>query len=608
MCGIFGYISGDLSKSIIYDKKLLENIQINFENFPAKTNVHLGGPDTTKTLIKNNVYLGFHRLRIMDLSDKGDQPFNIPQYDHLYLVCNGEIYNYKSLIDSNNFNYYSESDCEIILHMYNKYGIKKTVESLDGVFAFLLYDTKENLCYVARDPIGVRSLYIGYNDNFNKKHICISSELKGLTNLVEKVQVFPPGEICKISNRTEDIDMEDSYLNINSLVLHFEKYYYCDNKQFCLSNKYNEKFEYISDTEPNIMKNIEKKLDVAVKKRLMSCREIGCLLSGGLDSSLITALVVKNNPDKKIHTFSIGLKNSTDIKYAKIVSDYLNTEHHEVILTEEEMLQSIEEDIYIIETYDTTTIRASTPMYLLAKYIKKNTNITVLFSGEGSDEASGSYMYFHKAPNSEEFQKECIRLIKDLNRFDVLRCDKSIAGAGLEVRVPFLDLDFMNYYMGINPELKMPRNSFEKYLLRKSFEASKLLPSSVLWRVKEGMSDGVSSLKKSWYQIIQEYTEQKISEDDKKQIYGFNPPMFNEAIYYRKLFNKYFAKRDKLIPYYWLPKWCGNITEPSARVLTVYNQESKKKVQKTNNYEMYAILLGSFSIAIYMLYNNIYNS
>ena len=304
----------------------------------------------------------------------------------------------------------------------------------------------------------------------------------------------------------------------------------------------------------------------------MSERPVGCLLSGGLDSSLITALVAKHFKKEDLCTFSIGFEGSEDLKYAKIVADHLNTRHFEYIVTEQMMIQSIEDVIRDIETYDITTIRASTPMYLLSKYIKNNTDITVLFSGEGSDEASGSYMYFHNAPDSNSFNKETVRLLKDLQYFDVLRSDKSTASNGLEVRVPFLDKEFLQYYMQIDPDLKIPNGKIEKYLLRKAFDNG-LLPDEILWRSKEAFSDGVSSKKKSWFEILQCHINNIITDEEFEESaskYKHNPPKLKEALYYRRIFDKHFSNRDSIIPYYWLPKWNGEINDPSARILNSY--------------------------------------
>jgi asparagine synthase (glutamine-hydrolysing) len=321
----------------------------------------------------------------------------------------------------------------------------------------------------------------------------------------------------------------------------------------------------------------------------MSDRPIGCLLSGGLDSSLITSIVSRLYRElghtDKLRTFSVGLEGSTDLRYARMVADYLDTNHTELILTEEDMLAAIPEVIKMTETYDTTTVRASTPMYLLCKHIKETTDITVLFSGEGSDEASGSYLYFHNAPSVDEFHKETMRLLKDLSYFDVLRCDKSTAGAGLEVRVPFLDRDFLDFYMSIPPRMKIPSYSYiEKYLLRKAFDTEEdkyglyytkgYLPYDVLWRQKEGMSDGVSSKTRGWFQVIQEHVQKLDSEGLIPSVnYTHNPPLIKESEWYRQIYNQLYPGCDELIPYYWLPRWCGDVKDPSARVLKVYKQD-----------------------------------
>ena len=276
--------------------------------------------------------------------------------------------------------------------------------------------------------------------------------------------------------------------------------------------------------------------------------------------------------NRKLKTFSVGLKDSVDLYYAKIVADYLQTDHTELIISEEDMLNGIDNNIYHIESYDITTVRASTPMMLLCKYIKNNTDIAVIFSGEGSDEASGSYMYFHNAPDEKSFHQETERLLSELHRFDVLRADKSAAAAGLEIRVPFLDKQFIKYYMSIDPSLKIPGKNIEKRLLREAFE--NMLPSEIVWRVKEGMSDGVSSQEKSWFSIIQDYCDEKVDPETYKKYDRMDPPYPPnlEALYFRNVFEKYYPGLSHVIPHYWLPKWSGDTTEPSARTLDVYKK------------------------------------
>ena len=407
--------------------------------------------------------------------------------------------------------------------------------------------------FIGRDPIGIRSLYIG-NDKTNS--IVLGSECKTLSTICKYVQPFHPGKYLTIDY---DMSVNNSIWLYDIDTLNYTTYYDYVYPITHFNNK-------------DILNNIAHTLNKAIEKRMISDRPIGCLLSGGLDSSLITALVAKQFNKNELCTFSIGFEGSEDLKYAKIVADYLNTKHHEYIVTEQMMIQALEEVIKGVETYDITTIRASVPMYLLSKYIKNNTDITVLFSGEGSDEASGSYMYFHNAPDVDSFNNETIRLLKDLQYFDVLRSDKSTACNGLEVRVPFLDKEFLQYYMQIDPHLKIPNGKIEKYLLRKAFDNG-LLPDEILWRSKEAFSDGVSSKKKSWFTILQEHIDSEISDEEfeKRRIkYPHNTPTIKEALYYREIFHKHFPNNDNIIPYYWLPKWNGNIKDPSARVLKVY--------------------------------------
>lgn len=559
MCGIFAYIKSDAFTSS--DKS---NIIQEFNKIKNR------GPDNSKHIFfnntqninyvkynkisdkntyhnKDNIFFGFHRLAINDLSSDGNQPF-ISNDGNAILVCNGEIYNYKQLASEYQIDLTSNSDCEIILQLYLKIGFMETIKKLDGIFACVLYDKNTNTISVARDRIGISSLYIGFNKN-NNYGFC--SELKGLDNLFDNILHFKPGHIWDSVNNTyfsyvdepTDLFLTQSLINIDT-----------------------------------IKEQIKSKFIKSIQKRVISDRPIGCLLSGGLDSSIVAALLSEEliKKGKTLKTFSVGLKGSVDIEYAKIVSKYIKSEHHELILTENDMLEGIDRTIKQLETWDTTTIRAGTPMFLLAEYIKCNFNTTVIYSGEGSDESSGSYLYFHNAPTISDFQNETNRLMQDLYYFDVLRCHKSIAGAGLEVRVPFLDNDFLDFYMNINPKYKIPSyGNIEKFLLRSSFDYG-LLPHDVLWRKKEAMSDGVSSQEKSWYKIIQDYSSQIYSDEDFTILsnkYKINKPYSKESLMFREIFNRFYPDRHDTIPYYWLPKWCGNTTEASARVLEVYNKK-----------------------------------
>jgi asparagine synthase (glutamine-hydrolysing) len=528
MCGIFAAL-GSTSET-------LESC--------SNTIQHRGPDHTSFTQVTPTVALGFHRLAINDLTDNGNQPLTHPDYPHSWLICNGEIYNHRQLVSTYDLKPRSGSDCEVILLLYHKIGMEETLRQLDGYFALVLVDGSET--YVARDPIGVRSLYIGTKQD----QVYVASELKAIHTLCDTIQLFPPSSMWKYSDRSYT-----SYLDI------------------C-------KAPIIEDTYETAVTNVRTLLEQAVEKRVDNTeRPIGCLLSGGLDSSIICALVQQcslRRTGKPIHTFSIGMAGSTDVKFARMVAEHLQTIHHEVIVTKEQMLAAIPEVIRTIESYDTTTVRASTPMWLLSEYISKNTDIRVVFSGEGSDELSGSYLYFYHAPSDEEFYQETVRLTRELHYFDVLRCDKSISRHGLEARVPFLDKAFIHYYLHLLPEHKRPtKQMFEKKLLREAFQD--LLPSAVVWRTKEAFSDGVSSKEESWYQMIQRHVE---SVDVAEVEYAHNPPVLKETKWYRAMFETYYPGWEKVLPYYWLPRWTGSGHDPSARVLKVYEHANGSEQEK----------------------------
>lgn len=542
MCGIFGIVINQDKSQKDLNKVFLD------QNFQKTRN---RGPDNSQLIsIYQDQHLeiifGFHRLAINDLSDVGNQPMYL---DNCVLICNGEIYNFKQLKDQYHFDYHSKSDCEIILHMYLKFGIEETLKQLDGYFSFMLWDLKNKFLWVARDPFGVRPLFIGYDkyDNY-----FFGSELKSIHQIAEQVERFPPGTFWELSQPKN-----------------FQKYYH-----------YEYPYSINDNNEELICQNINKLFTQAVVKRLMSDRPIGCLLSGGLDSSLVSSLVArefKKNGKGVINTFSIGMPGSTDLYYAKKVADHIGSIHHHIELSPEQFLEAIPEVIYHIESYDTTTVRASVGNYLVGKYISENTDCVVIYNGDGSDEQSG-YLYLRNAPNPEEFQQECIKLMKEIHMFDVLRSDRSISSNwSLESRTPFLDQSFVQYYMSIDPKLKMYNSDrMEKYLLRKSFENENLLPTEVLWRPKEAFSDGCSSQEKSWHKIIQEHVDKLISDQEMSQAkdqYPHNTPVLKESLYYRQIFEKHYKNREHLIDHFWLPKWCGKQDDPSARALSIYNSE-----------------------------------
>tara|TARA_Y100001935_G_scaffold255642_1_gene270382 strand:- start:75 stop:1736 length:1662 start_codon:yes stop_codon:yes gene_type:complete len=552
MCGIFALINSNKDYDLI-KKEFYKGI--------------IRGPENTELLKINNTYIGFHRLAINGLNDKSNQPFYI---NNIYCVCNGEIYNYKSLAHDYNIVLITDSDCEIIIQLYIKFGIEKTIKLLDGVFSFFIYDINIDKCYVGRDPHGVRPLYyFTENNTFG-----LASDLKVLYNLSDdksNIHNFTPSHYFSICLDKNTI----SFDKLNYYILPDYNLTICNN-----NNDFN---------DVNIIyKNIVAILKESVYKRIVdTCeRPIACLLSGGLDSSLIAALVSKylKIHNKKLATFSIGLKDSEDLKYANIVAQHIDSVHTEILLTDDEFFNSIPDVIYDIESYDTTTIRASVGNYLIGKYIKNNTDYKVIFNGDGADELMGGYLYFRKCPDFTEFNNESKRLLLNINRFDVLRSDKSISSHGLEPRTPFLDKKFVDYYISINNYIKHDTTSklCEKYLIRKAFEIHMpdLLPDEILWRKKEAFSDGVSSLKKSWYNIINDkiktlYENDPLLFDSLKILLNdnniINPPTTYEQAYYRYLYNFNYKGTDKLIPYYWMPKFVI-ANDASARSLDIYNQ------------------------------------
>ena len=542
MCGIFLLLNNNNYSETFISEQFMKS-------------AHRGPEHSCLDLLNNNPtnYIGFHRLAINGLDSISNQPITV---DNITLICNGEIYNYKELYKNLDITPTTNSDCEVIIHCYKKYGIDYTLQLLDGVFGFVLIDENTNNLFIGRDPYGVRPIYYFRSDDM----WIFSSELKQVDKFVnlstDVVEQFPPS-ICYIFRKKK---------------LNEEQYKW----------NFDNSFQYITNliqplkftTYDDIYENINKYLTDAVVKRIhTSDRPIACLLSGGLDSSLITSIVSKNY-SKKLRTFSIGLKGSEDLKYAKIVADFLNTDHTEVVVSDEDFFNAIPEVIEKIESYDTTTVRASVGNYLLGKYISKNTDCKVIFNGDGSDELCGGYLYFHNCPDMYEFDKECKRLLNDISYFDVLRSDRSISTNGLEPRTPFLDRKWVQYYLSIDPSVRFhpKHNQCEKYLLRKSFDNGTYLPNNVLWRTKEAFSDGVSSIQKPWYEIIDNFIKNKFKNINLSvfsEVVSTNIPVTNEQKYYRMLFNKYYKNSQKTIPYFWMPKYTDAV-DSSARTLQIY--------------------------------------
>ena len=535
MCGITALFNSDN-----YDT---DYIKKSFNKGKAR------GPEYTCCKTINDVFMGFHRLAINGLDEQSHQPISF-QKEKCHLICNGEIYNWKQLknILDDDINYKSKSDCEIILHLYIKYGIEYTLQILDGVYAFVLLDFQNLNCpkaYIARDAYGVRPLFCMTNKNDDV--FGYSSEIKMLHDLnkynTQHFEQVKPGYFIT--------------LNFTS------KWEQVGQNRFAAPDTITN--SYITDN--NVFEIIRDSLTTAVKKRVDNTdREIACLLSGGLDSSLITALVareLKNPSDLK--TWSIGMVGSDDLKYARMVANHIGSDHNEIILTENDFLSVIPEVIYAIESYDTTTVRASVGNWLISKFIKEKSDAKVVFNGDGSDELTGGYIYMHLAPDELEFDKECRRLLSNIHYFDVLRSDRSIASHGLEARTPFLDKSFINTYLSIPTHIRYHsgRQQPEKYLLRKAFDSTNLLPKEVLWRTKEAFSDGVSKQKKSWFEIIQERALFQVNETCPKRA---------EKKWYKNIFNYHFSNCDNVIPYFWMPKYV-NADDASARTLDIYKQK-----------------------------------
>lgn len=536
MCGIFASFI-DLSHNIV--QQCVE---------PLKAR----GPDETviNHFPEQKMWLGFTRLAINGIQN-GSQP--ISKHDCI-LVCNGEIYNYRELYRENKLENTTGSDCEIILDLYSKRGIDAVMKEIDGVFSFVLVDFTKNLAFVARDPFGVRPLFWTTLAN----GYLFGSELKSLLPVTlhdeAPVQQFRPGRIAIFK-------MEEREWFIHSLL------------------KY-KTYPKITDEIPiaDISKRIVQQLYQAVEKRVLTTqRPIACLLSGGLDSSLITAMVQyclkkHNIQEGHLQTFSIGLKGGEDLKYARMVAEYLGTQHHEIIIKEQDFIEAIPETICAIESYDTTTVRASVGNYLVSKYIRENTFNKVVFNGDGSDEICGGYLYFHYCFTRSAFDRECRRLLNNIHYFDVLRSDRSISSNGLEARTPFLDWKFVETYLSIPVKHRWLPGKPEKYLLRKAFEIEwpSVLPTKILWRTKEAFSDGVSSMKRSWADIIHNHTKKMLF--NHRRFWGHLPPKTKEQFWYRMIWEGYFGqKHEDIIPYYWMPRFIHS-NDASARALPNYSE------------------------------------
>jgi asparagine synthase (glutamine-hydrolysing) len=487
------------------------------------------GPDDYNMVDYKNCLMEFWRLVINgERSVTGDQPM---YHSGKMMVCNGEVYNYLELGGQ-----YGESDCEVIMPLIEEHGLTRGLEMINGDFALVISDGQD--LWAARDRVGVRPLfYTRYEHG-----IAFASEVKSLLHFGTKVEIFPPGHFY-------DSKFDKFFC--------YAPMYYSDIKRG------NMNVRELYTQYQTILDNIEHHLNEAVRIRMETSEfPVGFFLSGGLDSSIIAAIGASLSKTP-IRTFSIGLEghDSPDLKAARTVARYLNSNHTEVTFTVDEGIKALDDVIWHLESYDTTTIRASVPMYLLSKYIFDNTDIKVVLSGEGSDELFGGYLYFHNAPNTKEFSAETKRLLFDVHKFDVLRADRCTAAHGLELRVPFFDPNFIEYVMGgFDPIYKI--DPVEKQILRDAF--IQYLPLEIITRQKNGMSDAVGY---NWVDGIKQYCASKV----------FGPN--TETGMYRKIFRKYFGNNAHLTPYMWMPKW-SNVDDPSARHLSVFKDKTVQEVDE----------------------------
>ena len=526
MCSIMGYCS----RSAAYDV-----FKKGFDKTISR------GPDDSRIVDTGDGFLGFHRLAIMGLTPSGMQPFKLGKS---YVVCNGEIYGFEKLKQelSKKYAFESDSDCEILLPLYKEYGTEMFA-MLDAEFACIIYDGEDKEYIAARDPIGIRPLYYGYDKN---GAIIFASEAKNLVELTDKIMPFPPGH----------------YYKGGQFVC------YCDIAKVDA---------VCHDDLETVCRNIHDKLVAGVEKRLVADAKVGFLLSGGLDSSLVCAIAAKKSKEP-IKTFAIGMsEDAIDLKYAKQVAEYIGSEHKEVFMTPDEVLASLETVIQLLGTYDITTIRASMGMYLVCKAIHEKTDIRVLLTGEISDELFG-YKYTDFAPDAAAFQKESQKRIRELHMYDVLRADRCISVNSLEARVPFGDIDFVKYVMSIEPELKLNKYGKGKYLLRHAFEEGDYLPEEILWREKAAFSDAVGH---SMVDYLKEYAEGTYSDEEFESLcmkYAYARPFTKESLLYREIFERYYPGQAEMVVDFWMPnkEWEGcDVNDPSARVLSNYGDSGK---------------------------------
>lgn len=538
MCGIAGIFQIKEQTSELRKKALKMSQKIRHR-----------GPDWSGIYVGETAILTHERLSIVD-PQSGGQPLYSPDKKQI-LAVNGEIYNHREIRAKykGKYDFQTGSDCEVILALYRDKGIR-FLEDLNGIFAFALYDEDKDDFLIARDPIGVIPLYIGKD---NEGHVYVASELKALEGFCDRYEPFLPGH-----------------------------YYW--SREGKMTRWYSRdwmSYDAVKDNKASV-KDVHDALEAAVQRQLMSDVPYGVLLSGGLDSSVISAVAKKYSAKRietdsqsaawwpQLHSFAVGLKGAPDLAKAKEVADYIGTVHHEINYTVQEGLDAIRDVIYFIETYDVTTVRASTPMYLLARVIK-SMGIKMVLSGEGADEVFGGYLYFHKAPTAKDFHEETVRKLSKLYLYDCLRANKSLAAWGVEGRVPFLDKEFLDVAMRLDPRAKMcPGNTIEKKIVREAF--SDMLPESVAWRQKEQFSDGVGY---SWIDSLKTMTSQAVSDEEMAHAaerFPINPPMNKEEYFYRSIFEEHFPSKSAALSVPSVPSVACSTAEALAWDASFKNQ------------------------------------
>jgi asparagine synthase (glutamine-hydrolysing) len=528
MCGFSVYTGGD--------KMLRLSVVSEFQKIKYR------GPDNTVAKdFGNKGWMGFHRLKIIDTSDDGNQPLI---HGGLHLVANGEVYNYMQLKEQyeDSYDFQSESDCEVIIPMFRELGMEETARRLDAEFVCVLYDADLDKYYAARDPVGIRPMFYGYAPDGK---IMFASEMKALNVICNEVKPFPPGHIY-------------------------------DGENFVCYRDIAEVEKYTEDETEEVFVKLNELLTEGTLKRLHADVPVGFLCSGGLDSSLVCAIAARAM-DKPIRTFAVGIDiDAIDTKYARIVADYLGADHTEVLFTKQDIFDTLSTLIYNIETYDITTIRASMGMFMVSKWVSENTDIKVLMTGEISDEIFG-YKYTDFAPSPSAFQQEAEKRLKEIYMYDVLRADRSISSNGLEARVPFGDLDFVKYVMSIPPEKKMNFTGIGKYLIRKAFEGD-YLPHDILYREKAAFSDAQGH---SVVDSLKAYAEEMYSDEEYERTrlkYSHATPISKESLMYREIFEAHFPGQSKAVVDFWMPnkEWDNcNVNDPSARVLPNYGKSGE---------------------------------